>query len=492
VSMTLRQLQRLLSLSARRTGEKIRFASENDEDDFRAFIAEVMDAEFNIPCLLNEGVRELCGCEECRKRTLPGIRPYVDSCARQHGHTTTLRELADHRRRQQHNDRENSDRQNQHAESAQQQSTSQVGSPSAAQTDAGRGEPTQSPPPASAQNSAEPPPPEEWVPTPPPPAPPPPQKTNAEIADEIEQELRKKLKRMQDAVKAAKKDNLSSRAQHAQLEMANRVRKELKRHRKRRSKLAVTTGTMSGPSLAARRWAAVSHGRLRRVSPKLRSRTADLINRLVDKSGTAGDQLTAIPLLSPRKLVKRMIVRRSLSNAFREDSNAGRPVTLFLPDVSPSCAKQAQIACDIANAAGYAGVSGSDVLVFPHSNGCVEADYVPWFNGRPHLVDKREVCVLFNAIVGGRSRYNIRVAIALGDHDATDTYLQIAKHSRTSRLVWLHNIRRGTEKPGVWADNVANRLHAWPEDARAKTTMLRACVDQETILAGLEIALSSH
>lgn len=488
MSMTLRQLQRLLAKSETDPRTKVRFDTVADEDSFREFTAEVFGTSFQRPCLFNGGVREVCTCSDCDSNRLHKIRSYVDSFAKKYGHSATLKDVCEavQRRRQQHR-QENSDEGNQQSSSSQQQSTPQRGQPSAAKTGGGRGDTNQSPPPASAENSAEPPSPEEWVPTPPEPVKQP-QKTREEIASDKEQELRRDLKRIQEALKAAKEKKPSSLEQYAQLEMAQRLRKTLKRFRKDRSRLAAAAGTMSGPSLAARRRAAGSHGRLRRVSPKLRSQTAELINRLVDKSGTAGDQLTAIPLLSPRKLVKRMVVRRSLSNAFREDSNAGRPVTLFLPDVSPSCARQAQIACDIANAAGYAGVAGSDVLVFPHSNGCVESDYVPWFNGRPHLVDKTKVQTLFNAIVAGESRYNIRVVIALGDHDAVEMYRQVAEQSRINRLVWLHNLRISPEGPGIWPAS-SSRLSLWPSSALDKTTLVHGCVDEATILTGLEIAL---
>jgi hypothetical protein len=215
---------------------------------------------------------------------------------------------------------------------------------------------------------------------------------------------------------------------------------------------------------------------------------AELINRLVEQGGTVGETTGPVPVLSAAKLVKRMVVRRPLPNALKEDTIAGRPVVLFLPDISPSCAEQAQPACDLANAAGYAGVSGSDVLVLPHFNGGVDSseEYIPWFNGRPVATNPREVEKLFKDVCGGLSRYRVRVVVMLGDHDAVDRYGSIAELRSVTRVLWLHNASTRSAQPEPAAGRLLPR---WSPAATEKLSMVAGCVDQSRMLRGFNMAL---
>lgn len=244
----------------------------------------------------------------------------------------------------------------------------------------------------------------------------------------------------------------------------------------------------SAPSLEARRVIAQSHGRLRSVPVALRVRIATIINRLVGTAGAAGGNVSTIPVYDSRRLVKRMLVKRPLANALKEDVISGRPVTLFLPDISPSCARQAQAACDMANAAGYAGVSGSDVLVLPHSNGCIEGhadEYIPWFNGKPVGVRGEALINLFNAITTGRSAYKIKVVVAIGDHDAVDMYAQLAAIRRVTQLVWLHN--SGPRRAKLANGDDFSGL--WPEESCNKLKLVYGCHNQNQMLRGLDLVI---
>lgn len=247
----------------------------------------------------------------------------------------------------------------------------------------------------------------------------------------------------------------------------------------------------SSPSLAARKMIAGAHGRLQRVPPKLRQQVADLINRLVDRGGRAGETFAPIPVLSARKLVQRMVVRRPLPNALKEDSMTGRPCVLFLPDVSPSCAEQAQIACDLANAAGYAGVSGSDVLVFPHSNGEVDSteNYIPWFNGKPVATDPGQVNRLFEQICGGQSCYRVRVVVFIGDHDAAEQYHRVIGLKSVTRALWLHNYFSG--KYAVPEPAESGIVPDWQPELLSKLSMIQGCTNLPTMLKGFKIALAT-
>jgi hypothetical protein len=245
----------------------------------------------------------------------------------------------------------------------------------------------------------------------------------------------------------------------------------------------------SAPSRVSRQNIASAHGRLRRVPATLRTRVAEIINRLVADRGTVGSNVSTIPVYDSRKLVKRMLVKRPLANALKEDVVSGRPVTLFLPDISPSCEDQAQAACDMANAAGYAGVSGSDVLVLPHSNGCIEGEadnYIPWFNGKPVNARGQALEKLFNDITAGRSPYRIRAVVAIGDHDAINLYEQVVALRSVIRMVWLHN--DCVNGPGAKLSG-DDWLPGWSWEYTRKLKLLYGCTNQKQMLRGLDIAL---
>jgi hypothetical protein len=244
----------------------------------------------------------------------------------------------------------------------------------------------------------------------------------------------------------------------------------------------------AGVSLHARKQVSRGLGRLQRVSQKLRNQMAELINRLVEQGGTVGETFGPVPVLSAAKLVKRMVVRRPLANALKEDTIAGRPAVLFLPDISPSCAEQAQTACDLANAAGYAGVAGSDVLVLPHFNGGVDSseEYIPWFNGKPVATSPGEVKRLFADVCGGMSSYRVRVVVMLGDHDAVDRYGEIAALGSVTRVLWLHNVSTSSGQP---EPAPARLLPSWTPEAKEKLSMVAGCVDQSRMLRGFDMAL---
>jgi hypothetical protein len=284
------------------------------------------------------------------------------------------------------------------------------------------------------------------------------------------------------ALKAARQQKNRAAAKAAQAALAAAKRQ-----------LGPRTGAPSGPpipgspSRAAMRQIAGATARLRRVSPKLRQQLAELINKLVATSGTAGEEFAPVPMIDSRKLVKRMLVRRPLANALKEDVQRGRPVTLFLPDISPSCAAQAQDSCDIANAAGYAGVAGSDVLVLPHSNGCVESGdaYTPWFNGKPAPMDKLQFAELLDRVIKGTSRYRVRVVVAIGDHDAEEMYEEILGVRQVTKLIWLHN---DTDGNGGRAALASGRSR--PRWASDKLRLVYGCINAKEMLRGLKLSLT--
>jgi hypothetical protein len=274
---------------------------------------------------------------------------------------------------------------------------------------------------------------------------------------------------------------------------ANNLRQAKKLLRETRKRVSVKPRPVrEGPSLSARKHLTTSHGRLRRVPQNLRSQMAELINRLVLQAGTSGSQLGPIPVLSPRKLVNRMLVQRPLQNALKEDSVSGRPVTLFLPDISPSCEAQAQIACDLANAAGYAGISGSDVLVFPHCNGEVSAheDYFPWLNGKPVTDAVREIPKLYEDVCTGHSRFKVRVVVLLGDHDAVHHYEKIAALKTVLRVVWLHNYRSSSDRRDAALEESSSFLApGWSTEVMEKLSLVSGCTTTTTMLRGFGLAV---
>lgn len=260
------------------------------------------------------------------------------------------------------------------------------------------------------------------------------------------------------------------------------------RHAKRQLKKARNTQSAavkrSQPSLTARKGVSRGLGRLRRVDIKTRARMAVLINRILGK-GTAGEQLTPIPVTDPRRLVKRLLSRRPLANSFKEDSDSGRPAILFLPDISPSCAAQAQAACDIANAAGYAGIPGADVLVMPHFNGGIDSDceeYMPWLNGRPMTLLRDEQSRLFADATQGR-RFNIKAVVIVGDHDGEMLYRQMAELPKIRQIIWLHNYTRGELEILPAHQSQFN----WPKPDTPKFSVVLGCINASTMMRGLEL-----
>jgi hypothetical protein len=242
-------------------------------------------------------------------------------------------------------------------------------------------------------------------------------------------------------------------------------------------------------SLTARRGVSRGLGRLRRVDVKTRQRMADLINRIIGK-GAAGDQLTPIPVTDHRRLVKKMLSRRPLTNAFKEDSDSGRPAILFLPDISPSCAAQAQAACDIANAAGYAGVSGADVLVMPHFNGSIDSsceEYMPWCNGRPMTLDRAEQDRLFAEATSAK-RFNVRAVVIVGDHDGEDLYKQMTEQPKFRHIIWLHNFAGKSSGPELVTGK--NNMFQWPDGNTKKLRLVLGCTNAEFMMRGLHVATS--
>lgn len=290
--------------------------------------------------------------------------------------------------------------------------------------------------------------------------------------------LRKQIEAMQQQMQARGNESFDAQDKNARdARTISRLRQRLKIARRVQS-----VNLKSAPSLNARRGVSRGLGRLRRVDAKTRAKMADLINRILGK-GSAGGQLTPIPVTDPRRLVKRMLSRRPLSNSYKEDSNSGRPAILFLPDISPSCAAQAQVACDIANAAGYAGVSGADVLVMPHFNGEIDSsceEYMPWMNGRPLTLFRKEQEALFSDATQGR-RFNIRAVVIIADHDGEWLYKQLVELPKIQQVIWLHNY--SARQP-----EIARNQFVWPNADTPKMTAVVGCIDAPTIMRGLELA----
>jgi hypothetical protein len=291
---------------------------------------------------------------------------------------------------------------------------------------------------------------------------------------------------------ASQGNSARQRRQAAYIAVDEVTRAEIALQQARRKLSFNAAATAAAPSLEARRTAAKAHGRLMAVPPAERRVMATLISRLVGQGRAASAALGPIPVLSARKLVGRMLVKRPLANALKEDDVSGRPVALFLPDISPSCAKTAQAACDIANAAGYAGVVGSDVLVLPHANGVVQEneEYRPWFNGRPVLGPLADFPKQFEEITRGE-RYRIRVAVALGDHDAVDLYQELCQLPKLTRLIWLHNYSAPSLAPRgatVFPSNDNAVRLDWADSERAKLVFVYGCVNKKQMLAGFDQA----
>lgn len=492
MSLTLRRLQKMFSASAR----GIAFGGAGglyDEELGRlgAFISgnnRWRRADVTATgCLHNQ-----CNCPDCRTigRDLGGVRNLVDRWVREYGPDIDVDGLiaAEHAKRmppqpqpqQKPQPQANQNQQGQPQQGPPQQAS---GQPQAGNGQgSGQSQPTGQQPqtrtqptgPASDGNAE---PPRTQPQSQPTPAPAPPQPSPEQKA------LEAAKKELREAIDVVAKKELGKKSASR---MVRTARRKLKQARKAASYNKDSEGT--AVSLSSRMHIAKANGRLQRVPQKLRNRMADLINRLVEQGGAAGENLSPIPVLSATKLVKRLVVRRPLTNAFKEDTIIGRPVVLFLPDVSPSCRKQAQVACDLANAAGYAGVSGSDVLVLPHSNGQVDADeaYIPWFNGHPVTTDLSKISRIFNEVCGGLSEFRVRVVVFLGDHDAVRRYGLIADLRSVTRVLWLHNVATRGSYPEP-ADR--RLLPQWSAGAIGKLSMVAGCVDQPRMLTGFDMAL---
>lgn len=489
MSLTLRQLQKMFSAAARSgRNHKPGQTKASELGSLARFVSDVDRHKF-MEVTPDGSLFNQCSCHACVSvgRAVGGIRSKVDSWVREYGPETTIDELieAEFAKRSpqppQTQPQPGQDQQGQQGQQGQgQQGQSQQGQQG--QQGQGQGQPQQNSqmqPTGSASGQGQPQ--EDPMPTPQPA----PKPTPAPQPDPRQQAFKAAQKALKDAMDAAEKAQTAAGKKSAE-ELVRRAKQALRKARKLASfdKKAMAAGV----SLQARKQVARGLGRLQRVSQKLRNQTAGLINRLVEQGGSVGETTGPIPVLSASKLVRRMVVRRPLPNALKEDTIAGRPVVLFLPDISPSCAEQAQVACDLANAAGYAGVAGSDVLVLPHFNGGVDSteEYIPWFNGKPVATDPREVARLFEDICSGKSKFRVRVAVFLGDHDAVDRYGDIADLRSVTRVLWLHNSSTRSRQPEPAADRL---LPNWSPEAMGKLSMMAGCVDQPRMLTGFDTAL---
>lgn len=478
MGLTLRQLQRMLSASVKNPDALL----GSGTNELRTLARVWGGAGFNNAAVKNGCVVNACTCQNCRQNPadpVSNVQSFVDSLCRQYGPNTPVAAALDDLLKNQQQRQGNGQSGDNGDESDEKSSDNEQSGDSSSSAQARQSDPRAE---AKARDAAD-----AWQ------------------EEEARRQRMEERARQEAAAEKARKA-AEAKAAAAALAEAKKALKNAKAGRgstwtasralkNARRAVSTATATFAGrPSLEARRQLAAANGRLRRVPTKLRARMAELINRLVGSSGASGGAVSPIPVYDSRKLVKRMLVRRPLPNALKEDVITGRPVTLFLPDVSPSCAAQAQDACDIANAAGFAGVSGSDVLVLPHSNGCVseyEEAYVPWFNGKPVDLRQAEWERLFTQIVAGRSKYKIRVVVAVGDHDAADMYQQLVALKTVRRLVWLHNETvNGVRTPNIERD--MGSFLSWSPELTQKTTLVWSCSQQQHMIRGLDLALKNR
>lgn len=464
MSFTLRQLQKTLSHSRRRRGERVTSTSGQNAE-LLAQAARVAAGKKRFrKAFIRDGVAvNSCDCPDCAAAgRIADIQSKVDSWVSKYGPDADLSEvIAAETQQNQPGSGEGDGQSGQPQQTGGQNDGEGQGEPQQGQSE-GNAQPTGSAPNQPAKPTAQP------GPTP------------------EQQALQKAKAALDAAVQAARQQPNNALAKSALAQ----ARQTLKSARKKAS--FHRAAMSSSPSLSARKRLATSHGRLRRVPQNLRSQMAELINRLVSQAGTSGSQLGTVPVLSANKLVKRMLVKRPLPNALKEDSVSGRPVTLFLPDVSPSCEAQAQIACDLANAAGYAGLTGSDVLVLPHANGVVEAneDYFPWLNGKPVTTNVAEIPQIFDDVCGGRSKFKVRVAVFIGDHDAVDHYGSVAALKTVLRVVWLHNYRDSSSWDSATPVSAGSFLRpGWPSETDRKLSMMAGCTSMSSMLSGFDKAV---
>jgi len=472
MALTLRDMQKFLSASRRAGGTVI----DDDIYSERSTVARLANFvaghnRFRRVVLNNGLIKNTCGCAECgRAGRTANPQSLIDSLARRYGPESDLSDVLDALEREA---AEKQPQQDQEGDQPQQPQQGGQGSDSQSEPPPGLngpGEPDPQSQPQQGQSRAQ-----------------PTGSAPAQPQQPHPQQVLQQAKEMfRQAVRAAQQNPNSAEAAK-NLQQA----KKLLRETRKQAAVKPVPGK-SGPSLSARKHLTTSHGRLRRVPQKLRSQMAELINRLVLQAGTSGAQLGPIPVLSARKLVNRMLVRRPLQNALKEDSVSGRPVALFLPDISPSCEQQAQIACDLANAAGYAGVSGSDVLVFPHCNGEVASDenYFPWLNGKPVTSDVNEIKKIYEDVCAGQSRFKVRVVVLLGDHDAVARYEQIAALKTVLRVVWLHNYRPSLGRRNAALEESSSFLNPdWSAGLMKKLSMVSGCTTTESMLHGFGLAV---
>lgn len=182
------------------------------------------------------------------------------------------------------------------------------------------------------------------------------------------------------------------------------------------------------------------------ISPKLSKECQRKLTKLISDASSE---------TSHRRDYQEFCVRvetyRNPNPAKKEES--GRPVILIMADVSGSCAGFSNESVLVAKAASKLGVAGSDVIVLSHSNGhpC-ELEH----NGKSVDIDKLIDSKKFddNSRSSKRKRwnsgkdgfydkliqkYNITVAIALGDWDASHYYYQIAVNPNCEKFIWLDN-----------------------------------------------------
>lgn len=467
MAVTLRQMQRWLHASRQNPASVLADDSANEVGRFAGWLRGDNTA---LGVIQNGKITNGCACEHCSREPLVDSRAssLIDSLAKKHGANTTLEALMrqsppegfknpDDEDKDEDEDEDGDSPGQGDGEDSDNESDNENESDGESESES---QPQQGQ--AKGQES--------------------PQQARKRQEQATLQETKQKLQDLQQQMK----DRPDS-VMEQQIKRTKRALKEARR--------AASFGRGDGPSLEARKQIAGAHGRLQKVSPALRAQMAALINLLVGQGKAVGGQMGPIPVLSPRKLVTRMLVQRPLANALKEDVVTGRPVTLFLPDVSPSCERQAQAACDVANAAGYAGVAGSDVLVFPHSNGQVDQysdEYVPWFNGKPHTTDRPAIVRLFNEVTSGKGKWRVRAVVIIGDHDGVDLYRELAELPRIARMIWLHNEWLSPSRKLSIAERDERRLYGWQPENERKVSMVYGCVTQPHMVQGLKMALQDQ
>jgi hypothetical protein len=200
---------------------------------------------------------------------------------------------------------------------------------------------------------------------------------------------------------------------------------------------------------------------------------------------------------SPRRDYQGFCVRlksfRNPNPARKEES--GRPVILIMADVSGSCSSFSDQSVMVAKAASKLGVQGSDVVVLTHSNGYpCELEH----NGKAIAVsdiavrDRRgehahENAFWYDALM---QKYQVAVAISLGDWDAADDYLRIMLHPNCEKFIWLDNAHcssRGFVKDeSKFAVQGLSRYTNKVNLIRQKLTYKTGCKDAQAFVKEIE------